>query len=399
MEPRSISASALKVAGACMARYEAEYIDRARGLSTSAADLGTTCHLALQTYVQTAVMDGTQPQTVDYLLSCYTNAFLEVMRSWDYDSPIFKDGANMMRVWHERNDFSTFTVISCEVKSSFEVPYSVTPDGYFESVDRKMPLNYIADRVDDLGRDRIRVVDYKTWRACIDVTEVKTLEQARIYALAYQIQYPNAKEVWVSIDQLRGDEVGYCFTRDDNAKTWRWLKKTLQGIIDTPSRRARETINDECGYCIRKSKCHELRKHTEAGGVLDMTPDQAMKLKYEVQTAIKALGYLLDDLEKKLGADLNEMDMRELSSVSFGPDEVYKVTTKPNYRSEVNSQMLPDVIGDDLALEIADFAVGKVKALKGDPRIRDWAAVEKLIEKRMGKTTVKVTKLKTGGAK
>lgn len=383
-----------------MARYKAEYIDGARGLSTTAADLGTTCHLALQMYVQHAVIDGTHPQTEQYLIDCYTTAYLKIMLSWDFDTPVFKDGANMMRVWHARNDFSGFEVISCEVKESFEVPYMLLEHGYLEATKQSMRLNYIADRVDNLGNGRYRVVDYKSWRGVIDSSDVKTLEQARIYALAYQIKYPDAVEIWVSIDQLRGDEVGYCFTRKENADTWRWLKQTLQRIIDTSPDRPRETLNDECGYCIRKSVCGELRKHSAGGGILDKNLDDLIKLKYELNTAIKAMGYLQEDVEKKLAADLDELDLRELDTLSFGADEVYRVSTSGNSRSEVDAQKLPDVIGDDVALEIATYSVKSVNQLKGDPRVRGkWSEVEALITKKVGKRTVRVTKKKGGEKK
>lgn len=390
MIPRTLSASSLKTWLGCQERWKAENYEGARGLSTDAANLGTVCHKACEDYVQQAIIYRSKEPTVETLLDFYVIAYMTVMKSFDHTTKLFKDGENMMRVWHDRTNFEGFKVVTCEVKDSFELPYKINGQK------RAVRFNYIADRVDQLGPTEYRVVDYKSWRGVIGPDEVKGNLQARIYALAYQIKYKDATRIWVSIDQFRGDDVGYCFTRDDNAITYRMIKAYLQDIVDTDPSQTRETLNDECGYCVRKSKCVSLKKHADAGGIVGMTVDQLLKAKYEAQASIKANGYFVDDIDKRLAVEMDEMDLKELETISFDESgEKYKLSMYGNKRSEVNSLLLPAVVGEDLALSIAKYSVGDVRGLKGDPRLPldEWDKVEKLISQVPGKTTFKVTKL------
>lgn len=379
----------------CQSRWRAENYEGGRGLSNQAADLGTVCHLACESYVQKAIVAQIKEPTLKTLLDFYVNAYMTIMKSLDHSTPLFKDGENMMRVWHDRTSFEGFKVISCEVKDSFELPYVL--DGQ----KRMMRFNYIADRVDELAPDEFRVVDYKSWRGVIDADEVRSMLQARVYALAYQIKYRDRKprRIWVSIDQFRGEDVGYAFTREDSAITYRTLQAYLQEIVDTDPDRVRETLNDECGFCVRKGACGQLKKHADVGGVLGMTVDELVKAKYHAQASVKANQRFVDEVEKRLAIEMNELDLKDLETLSFDEQgEKYKLTTYGNGRSEVDSKRLPGVIGEDVALSIAKYSLGDVRGLKGDPRlpfeIGDWdEQVESLIEKRVGKTTYKVTKL------
>lgn len=379
MKPKTLSASSLKVAALCLPRWEAEYLNGARQPGGAAADLGTTCHSALEMYVKTAIMEKSHPATVKHLLDCYTTSYLEVMQSFDFDSEAFKDGERMMRVWHDRNDFDGFTVLSTEVKESFELPY-IDEAG----VKQFIKFNFICDRVDKLEDDVYRVVDYKSWRGLKDPSEVGADLQCRIYALAMQIKHPSAKRIWVVLDQLRGDEAGVVFTREDNAVTWRALKKFLQRIVDTPPGTARETLNDECRWCVRKSKCGALQKHTNAGGTLDIGLDDLIRMRREAWLRAGANKDLVEAYDDKIKAEFEELDLRTLETL----DGAYVATvTGGKSRYEVAGSDVVRVVGPELALEIANFRKSDVERLRGDSRLTplQWQQLEKAIKKFPGK--------------
>lgn len=389
MLPKTISASALKVANLCMARYKAEYVQGGRGLGGEAADLGTTCHLALEKYVQAAIVNKTSPPDLQVLLSCYMMAYLEIMTDHNFESALFKDGEKMMRVWHARNDFEGIEVLSCESKQSFNVPYKL-PNG----VKQEMKFNFICDRVDRISETEIRVVDYKSWRGLIQPDQVKGELQARAYALAYQIMYPNATKIWVIIDQLRGEEVGACFTRDDNIITWKSLKATLQRIIDTPADQARETLNEECRFCVRKAKCRSLRKHDEVGGLLDMTLDDLMQLHFEIKTAESTRKKLVEDVEELIKKAMDEIGLTTLDSLD-GKYELNTGGTRGGFR-RVDYARFPEVVGAEVALELAEYSIGKIDELRGDPRVSEetMKQIEGITMQFPGKRQVRVKRTK-----
>jgi RecB family exonuclease len=384
-----MSASAFKTAGGCLARFDAEYVKGGRTPGTIAADLGTTCHLALEKYVEATVINKTQPQDINVLLSCYMMAYLEIMNDFDLESEVFKDGEQMMRRWHARQNFDNIQVLSCEVKEYFELPYTL-PDGTV----RKMKVNYICDRVDRISEDEIRVVDYKSWRNQMAADEVKGDLQAQIYALAYRIKFPQVKRIWVIIDQLRGEEVGACFTRDDNIVTFKAMKLRLQAIIDTPSDKARETLNDECNWCVRKAKCKALRKHDAVGGPLGMNLDQLIELHYELKAAASARETLLKDVEKLINTEMDDIGLTHLDSL----DGKYELNTGGvrGGRRNVYPDIFAKIVGPEIATELASFGIKKVDSLEHDPRItpEQWKAIENAIWVSPGKRQVNVKKKK-----
>lgn len=379
----------MKVALDCLARWGEEYLNYARQPGGLAADLGTTLHLALEMYVERTILDKSRPAEIAYLLDCYTTAYLKIMQSFDFESELFKEGERMLRVWHERTNFDNRTVLSTESKEFFELPYVDPTDGQ----KKKVKFNYIMDRLDQTGEDEYEVVDYKSWRGLIGSDEVKPMLQARIYALAVQIKFPTAKRIVVRIDQLRGESVGAVFRRSDNAVTFRALKIVLQRIVDTPLSQMRETLNDECKWCIRKTKCKALRSHREAGGVLDLSLDELIKMRYELHTSAGALGNAVDAIDEQIKKEMDEIDIRSIETLS---GKFRATTTGGRGRTVINENAVPGVIGEDLALEVATYTKAKLEQLRGDPRVpaATWKQVEALMERVPGKRGLRVTKLK-----
>lgn len=388
MQPKTISASALKVASLCLARYNAEYVEGGRGLGGEAANLGTTCHLALERYVEAIAIKKTHEPRLETLLSLYMMAYLEIMKDYNFESKAFKEGENMMRVWHARNNFDDISVLSVESKQFFMVPY-ITPEGE----KAEMKFNFICDRVDQISETEINVVDYKSGRYMLAPDEVKGFLQARAYALAYQILFPKATRIWVTIDQLRGEEVGACFTREDNIITWKSLKATLQGIIDTPADGVRETLNDECRFCVRKAECKALRKHDAVGGLLDMNLDELMKLHYEMKTQETTRKKLVEDVEEQIKKHMEDLGMTSLTSL----DGKYELNTGGvrGGRRQVNYARFPQIVGTKVALELAEYGIGKIDELRGDPRVTDemWKQIEDATMQFPGRRQVRVKRV------
>lgn len=353
MIPRTLSATALQTASLCLARFHAEHIVRSKGAAGDAALAGSAAHGALEMFVVNCYLKKEAEPTLDLLLVYYELSYVQTFGSSDFDTEIFREGVAMLKAWHKRTDFSTFTVLSAEVKESFPIPAMV------DGVKVEIPFNYILDRFDDMGDDVYRVNDYKTNRWGVTPSELRNKIQARCYALAMQIKFPNAKQIWVEFDMLRHDgPVGVTFTREDNIATWKWLKREAQRIIDTPDDRPiPETINPECNFCVRKSTCGTVRKNILVGGILSFgTVLEIVDKRAELEYQKKAIAAAIDEMDTAIIAAAKEEDIFEFET------EMNKLTFASSSRRSVDADRVFMVIGPDLArkyggssIKMADF--------------------------------------------
>lgn len=362
MIPKTLSASSLNVAELCMARWKAENFDRGSNVSNKAADTGTATHGGLEYFVDWVILQNhPEDWTLEYLRQCYELSYLETFRSGDFEADTFKDGWALCQKWFKRTDLSNRRVISVEQKLHFPVKTSVGA----------IPVTYIRDRFDCLkepenerGKGGIfEVVDYKTIRWAPKISELKSKIQPRIYALATQIEYPEAEQIWVSFDCLRHEPIGsVMFTREDNARTYRALKKAAERIIATEADQVEERLNSECQYCIRKLFCKTLQSNVAAQGFLALPVEQAAARLAQVDNQLKALKAVSDQLNSMIATHGKQLDITEWSQ----PDgSVVKLTVKKmRYLDRVIAM---NIVGPAIAQRYGKLGMAEIdQLLKGD---------------------------------
>lgn len=355
--PKSISATALHVAELCPARFKAEHIDRSKGFGGTAASLGSAVHGALEYYVKRVYIDKAEQPSFKLLHDMFKLSYVEVFGSHNFETEEYMDGYGMLENWYKRQDFEGVEVLSCEVKSNFLVPCSVG----------EIPFNYIWDRFDYVGNDEYRVVDYKSNRWAIKPEDLKKKIQARAYGLAAAIQLKKEgvepKRIWVEFDLLRHGPVGISFSRNDNAVTWRYIKRSLQEIIDTPEDKVEEKLNSECLFCVRKATCGALKKNIIVGGAHSIgSIEEAIDLRSQLDWQLKGLNSLIKDLDDRILLEAKERDIEEYESDT----NRLKITVSSQRR--VDAEMVELAIGPDLFRKYGgrNFAMGTVdKLLKG----------------------------------
>lgn len=346
MTPKSLSASAFQVAETCLARFYSENILRTQRPPNKAADLGTAVHSALELYVKAVYLEKTHPGGLEYLLILYRMHFCIVFETVDPDShEFYAEGRDMLKVWFARTDFSNRRVISCEVKTSFDIKTSAGP----------IPFNYIWDRFDKLeDRDEeYEVVDYKTIRRALNPSDLRKKIQARFYGLAAQIQVPTAKKVWVRFDLLRHDSVATVFTREDNIATWNFAKALAEKILGTPEPgtvmpdgstfEVPETLNSECGFCVKKASCKALLSNVTGGGLWSLTTlEERIDARARMEFQRKGLNILLDEIDEAI---LKEA--AALEQVEFETDN-YLAKIKQSSRRSVDAERVEKVVGPEI---------------------------------------------------
>lgn len=359
MIPKSISASSLDIAGKCLAMYKASAMDHAGGIQNPSATLGTTLHGALEVFVNPSMIKA-GVWDWNFLEACYDKSFYENFSS-DFTSPWYTEGKKILKEWYSRgtqqSDLMNVEIISREVKKSFDVPYLI--DGETKTV----PLNYIIDRLDQVSETVYRVVDYKSQRSPWGPDELRRKIQARIYALAVQIEYPQATEVWVQFDFLRYERVAVAFNRKDNIQTWEDLKRALQRIIDTDVTAPPETLNESCRYCPRKFVCGALQIHLRVGGVLGISLENLAEMYFQMKSQMDALSGMKDEIEQQLLSYANENDLLEFD---LGKNIVKVTATK---RRQIDRDKMAAIIGPELMAAYSRLNVSDIDEMRRDPRL------------------------------
>jgi len=353
MQPRSFSASSLKVAAGCLARYKAENVDRGARVDNEAALLGTSCHAALEAFVQ-GYMDTQTWQFLEYLEVQYRIGFGDTFKTSDFSGPLYDDGWDMLKNWYARTEPPN--VISVEIKQSYPIPTSIG----------EIPFNYIMDRLDLVEEGVYRVVDYKTNRWALTPEDLHDAIQARVYALMVKIMYPEAQKIWVTFDFLRHQPVGTTFSTEDCAETWRWIKREAERIIATDDEDVPETLNSECTFCIRKATCSTLASNVSVGGIMSLSLEEQIDAYASVDFRIKALNSLKKDLARNLEEAAREQDAFELPGVNHRA----AWTTKSGNR-QVDSDRVAQIVGDELFSRYGgkSITIGQFDKLLKDPNV------------------------------
>lgn len=378
MNPSSLSATALNTAELCLARFKAEHIDRSKGVGGVAASIGTAVHGGLETYVKAVYLDKSHEPSKSLLEDLYKMSYMTTFGTADTSRDEYEDGLDLTRTWFGRTDLTGVEVMSCEIKETFMVP-----SPYDKTV--KFPFNYIWDRFDYLGNNEYRVVDYKTSRWNISPGDLNAKIQARCYALAAQIKFPQAERIWVQFDMLRYDSVGLVFTKQQNADTWYFIKDTLKKILDAPDD-PDETLNPECRFCVRKLNCKALERNVAVGGAFGIASaaeaiDKRAVLQYQLDAITSAIG----DLDDIIIREAKARDILEFES------DVNSIEITASRQRAIDAERFLEAVGGAL---FAKYGGYKVSISQVDKLLKDKSVSEEI------KNTVKqMVYMKTGEPK
>lgn len=383
MKPKSFSATALTVAEMCMARYKAEQIDRTPGIQNTAASLGSSVHGALEMYVKVVYLEKSQRASIKLLLELFRMSYMTTYSTADCDTEEYADGVDMLNRWFMRDHIGENEVVTCEVKKNFPIKTTIGD----------IPFNYILDRFDKIGPNEYRVVDYKTNRAGVRPEDLRKKIQPRAYALAMQIEHPDAERIWVEFDMLRHDgPVGIVFTKTDNMATWRFMKEKAKQIINTPDDKVKETLNPECNYCIRKMTCELIRKNIAGGGVFTVSSAaEAVDIRAELEYQRKAVEASINELDNIILADAKQLEVFEFTSAankleivagsrrSIDPDRAQLVLGDALWKKYGSGSITLAVIEKLIkGTEIDDKQKSQLKGLifskRGEPKVKVSAA-------------------------
>lgn len=374
MQPRTLSATSISVYEGCSARFKAEKIDWAPQPGSKFAGVGLVFHTAAQEFVEGGHhLDGSG---VEVLITLAENCYYQHFN----DSEHLEDVQNLCRRWHGRQSWAGRTVLSTEQKHHFMLP---TPDG------GQIKFNYVMDRVDVEDDGTIEVVDYKTGGLPMNHEALKHNTQARVYALAAQLVFPEAKEIRVTFDMIRHDSIGVIFTKEQNRDTYRYLLNLVKRIWEDDG--TTETLNPECKWCVRKQTCSTLRRNINAGGVMTLTdPGEVADKRYDLVQAKAALSKMLDECDDFL------LEYCERENITHLETDRTTLNVGLGGRRYVNPETVGDIIGPGLLKRHGQVTMGAVDdLLKGEDLTSEQkSALRQAISKNPNNPSIKTSKRK-----
>jgi RecB family exonuclease len=380
--PKSLSASSVLVSEACMARWRAEYFLKTPSENSDPAGVGTSVHYALEHFVRDVYLESKYGwDQVQHLNAYYQIGYVETFNSTNFDTDNFRDGATLVAKWYEQNKEGLANkVLTCEVKENFPIKTSIGV----------IPFNFIWDRADQIDETTYEVVDYKSIRAPVQPSELKEKIQPRAYALAAQIKWPHAEKIWVTFDMLRYGPVGTVFTRDENAQTYRYIRRAAERIIAQDEGTVEETINLECKWCIRKVNCDTLQKSVLGGTVHGLSIEEVAERKERIANQLLALKYADEELDKVLVA---YGELNDLFAFDAGEFDV-KLTSRP-YRKP-NSNAIANIVGAELAKKYGNFTMTNIDKMlaSGELTPDQTRQVQAYITQTWSSPSAKVTRKK-----
>jgi hypothetical protein len=200
------------------------------------------------------------------------------------------------------------------------------------------------------------------------------------------MMYPEAKRVWVQYDFLRYSATSVAFDKEDNRRTWQYIKGLTQRIVNTKEGEAEQTLGAGCQYCLARVTCTAALSNASAGGILGLEVDELADLYAKIQAQVNAQKTIAEDIERILIQRAREDDMQEYRAGSWS------VTVNVGSRRYVDNEKLAEIVGPAIMAKYGKVNVGDLDAIKKEPDLTDEqrSMLARTVYKKSNEPSIKV---------
>jgi len=325
MNKKNIKMSATRMSTflQCKYKYFCNYILHKPKLPNISFKLGISVHDALKTAGE---IWKKKEKFTKYDFEKVKKAYIEkAAQEGIQDLGIYDEGMNM--VLEKMRDFEVGKIVTVEDK--FNV---VTDDG--------VPIIGAMDKVVELNKDTILVVDYKTSKYVYTQAEMKSDIQMSIYDLVANIKFPQYKRIILTLDYLRSTSVYTYRTNKERKSFSQYLLAVYNEMLNLEERDAKPLLNDMCNWCDFRNECPAYIEASKNDKVIkkkleDQNEDELVSEYLDIRNRKRVLdnyekrlkSYIIEKIkndEKDLVGGNNLIYIRQNPSTLYDPKAVYK---------------------------------------------------------------------------
>lgn len=255
MKQKSVSAMYIKTYMQCLEKFYFKYhTDKQPIKYGKITNFGLAMHEALEFMYRRLMQTGNVPTASDY--NDVFAAFLDFM---------IKNQVNLQHLYDEgrqilKRKLDIYSpaekVIGLELRFGF-------PEEQPEinvKTKKGTPLIGAIDKIFELDKDTIVVVDYKTSLVALTDDEAAVDEQLSMYDLVISYLYPQYKNIILVLDYLRLKPVITHRTEEQRRNFEFFLDSFYKKISTLKKTDIKPQINEFCSWCDYKEYCKEYKK-------------------------------------------------------------------------------------------------------------------------------------------
>jgi len=325
MNKKNIKMSATRMSTflQCRWKYWANYVLHKPKLPNISFKLGIAAHTALKIAGE---IWRKKEKFTKYDFEKVKKAYIEkAAQEGIQDLGIYDEGMNM--VLEKMRGFEVGKIVSVEDK--FNV---TTSDG--------VPIIGAMDKIIELNKDTILVVDYKTSKFVYTQAEMKNDIQLSMYDLVANIKFPQYKRIILTLDYLRSTSVYTYRTNKERKSFSQYLLAVYNEMLNLEERDAKPLLNDMCNWCDFRNECPAYIEASKNDKVIkkkleDQNEDELVSEYLDIRNRKRVLdnyekrlkSYIIEKIkndEKDLVGGNNLIYIRQNPSTLYDPKAVYK---------------------------------------------------------------------------
>lgn len=288
---KPLSASSIKTLMDCPAKFVRQYFLKLPRYTSDALKFGRAVHGALE-HLEKALMErGATKATKEDVQNCVTEFYDVAAEEGLCSMALLQEGEEILRKYFSTYD-SNDRVLAVEERFRL-----TTDDG--------IPIAGAIDKIVEVDRDTLVVVDYKTSFYTQTPDELQDDIQLSMYDLAVRKLYPQYENVILMLDYLRKKPVVTHRDESQRARFEKFLVSVYKRIQELDPENVREQINQFCGWCDYSNVCVAFNK---VFNETNQFPELAITPNFTEEDAIRALSLL------KTNSAILESRKRELNA-------------------------------------------------------------------------------------
>lgn len=339
MKQKAVSSTYLKMFLQCQQKFYFKYQEKKPQVkSGDALPFGIAVHEALEKAYTRLTEKGKAPDESDYKYAY--DVFLDSAIDFGLiDQGLYDEGRQMLKGRLDGFDPEE-KVIGLELKFGFaDSDIKVFTSGGTELIGA-------IDKIVELDKDTVVVIDYKTSRTALTDKQAAVDEQMSLYDLVINKLYPQYKNIILVFDYLRLTPVITHRTEKQRAQFEEFIDKVYTKIGDMDDSEIKTRVNDFCGWCDYKAFCPKFNEYVNNADILlkplgDM-PDEEFVEEWGRFAQMKKIVNSYDREMKMHAVNMSQGDSK--TTIEGAKKSLYQVQTSRTY---YNTKTVLDSIPKD----------------------------------------------------